>query len=40
MNQKLQKAVDIFKELGWEKATPENLLTLPLGTPEQKWAAP
>jgi hypothetical protein len=39
MNRKLQKAVDIFKELGWETATPENLLTLPVGTSEQKRAA-
>lgn len=39
MNSKLQDAVNIFKELGWEKATPENALLLPLGTKEQKQAA-
>ncbi|MDR0381748.1 MAG: DUF6493 family protein [Oscillospiraceae bacterium] len=39
MNQKLEIAVGIFKELGWENATAENVLTLPLGTPEQKRRA-
>ena len=39
MNQKLQDAVAVFKELGWEKVTPENILELPLGTPEQKRTA-
>ncbi|MDR2605592.1 MAG: hypothetical protein LBC55_09665 [Desulfovibrio sp.] len=38
-NPKLQEAVAIFKELGWNEVTPENVLSLPLGTPEQKRAA-
>ena len=39
MNPKLKDAVAIFKELGWEKASPENVLQLPLGTAEQKRVA-
>lgn len=39
MNPKLQDAVAIFKELGWQQATPENVLQLPLGTAEQKQTA-
>ncbi|MDR1136167.1 MAG: PRTRC system protein E [Clostridiales Family XIII bacterium] len=38
-NLKLQEAVDIFKELGWEEVTPENVLQLSLGSPEQKRKA-
>ena len=36
MSNKLQQAVEIFKILGWEGVTSENVLDLPLGTPEQK----
>lgn len=36
MNKKLMEAVAVFKELGWEKAAPDNVLALPLGTREQK----
>lgn len=36
MNSKLQDAVSIFKALGWEDATLENVLLLPLGTSNQK----
>ena len=39
MNPKLKEAIAIFKELGWEKATPENILDLPTGTPEQRKTA-
>ncbi|MCL1993805.1 MAG: hypothetical protein FWG66_12755 [Spirochaetes bacterium] len=39
MNPKLKNAVDIFKGLGWEKATPDNVLQLPLGTKEQQSEA-
>lgn len=39
MNPKLKEAVAIFKELGWENVTPENILDLPLGTKEQKQTA-
>ncbi|MDR0490437.1 MAG: PRTRC system protein E, partial [Oscillospiraceae bacterium] len=39
MSSKLQEAVAIFKELGWENVTTENILSLPLGTAEQKRAA-
>ena len=39
MNPKLQDAVAIFKELGWENVTSDNVLELPLGTPEQKRIA-
>jgi hypothetical protein len=38
-NPNLQEAVGVFKELGWEGVTPENVLQLPLGTPEQKRTA-
>jgi len=39
MNPKLKDSVTIFKELGWEHATPANILTLPTGTPAQKKLA-
>lgn len=39
MNHKLTDAVAIFKELGWEAATAETVLQMPLGTPEQKRTA-
>jgi hypothetical protein len=39
MNPKLQQAAAIFKELGWENVTPDNILSLPIGTAEQKRAA-
>ena len=39
MNPKLQEAVAIFKSLGWERATPENVMSLPLPTGEQKKTA-
>ena len=39
MNTKLQDTVAIFKELGWENVTFENVLSLPLGTTEQKKTA-
>jgi sRNA-binding carbon storage regulator CsrA len=38
-NPKLSEAVDIFKALGWEGVTLDNVLDLPLGTPEQKRTA-
>ena len=39
MNPKLQEAVAIFKSLGLENATPENVMSLPLPTGEQKKTA-
>ncbi|MCL2165575.1 MAG: hypothetical protein FWH55_14580, partial [Oscillospiraceae bacterium] len=39
MNPSLQDAVAIFKELGWENASPDNILDLPVGTAEQKRTA-
>ena len=39
MNPKLHEAVAIFKELGWGDVTPENVLSLPTGTAEQKRTA-
>ena len=39
MNPKLQDAVAIFKELGWESVTLDNVLSLPLGTKDQKQTA-
>ncbi|GHU06314.1 hypothetical protein FACS1894158_12350 [Betaproteobacteria bacterium] len=39
MNSKLQDAVAIFRELGWEHVTPENVLELPTGSKEQRQAA-
>ena len=39
MNPKLIEAVTIFKELGWEEVTPENVMELPLGTAEQRKVA-
>lgn len=39
MNAKLQDAVDIFKALGWEAVTAENVLRLPLGDAAQKQTA-
>ena len=35
----MREAVTIFKDLGWEKATPDNILDLPTGTPEQRKLA-
>ena len=41
MNLKLTKAIEIFKELGWNdvEITVDNVLELPLGTPQQKKEA-
>lgn len=39
MNTKLQDAVAIFKELGWEQVTMDNVLDLSIGTKEQKRTA-
>lgn len=39
MNEKLFAAVEIFKTLGWENLTAENILQLPIGTPEQQKIA-
>jgi len=39
MNPKLPEAVEIFKSLGWEKATFENILELPTGTKDEKKIA-
>jgi len=39
MDAKLKKAVEIFDSLGWGEVTPENVLTLPLGTVEQQKVA-
>lgn len=39
MNNQLLEAVAIFKALGWESVTPENIHQLPLGTKEQKQTA-
>jgi hypothetical protein len=39
MTQSLQEAVAIFKTLGWVDVSLENVLQLPLGTPEQKRRA-
>lgn len=39
MNPKLQEAVSLFKQFGWSDVTADNVLTLPLGTPEQRRAA-
>lgn len=33
------EAVEIFKELGWDKATPDQVLELPLGSAEQQKRA-
>ncbi|MFE7408817.1 hypothetical protein, partial [Isoptericola sp. NPDC057559] len=35
----LARAVEIFRELGWDGADPQDALTLPLGSPEQRRAA-
>ena len=39
MKPKLQEALSIFKELGWEFATLDNILTLPVGSAKQKKSA-
>jgi len=39
MDEKLKKATEIFDSLGWNNVTAENIMTLPVGTPEQKKAA-
>jgi len=39
MTAALQQAVDVFKELGWAGASPEQAMTLPLGTAEQRGLA-
>lgn len=39
MNTGLENAVAIFKELGWADATPEQAVSLPLGTVEQRRTA-
>lgn len=39
MNPKLLEAVEICKELGWEKVAIDNIMDLPLGTAEQKKTA-
>jgi hypothetical protein len=35
----LTTAIAIFRELGWDAAQPEDVMSLPLGTPEQRKAA-
>lgn len=32
-------AIEVFRELGWADASPEQVMELPLGTPEQRRAA-
>lgn len=39
VNPKLDAAVEIFRELGWDGARPEDIFDLPLGTPEQQKLA-
>lgn len=39
MSTKLQKAEEIFLQLGWDNVTVQNLQDLPLGTPQQKKTA-
>jgi hypothetical protein len=39
VRKKLQDAVAVFKALGWEDVTPENVMRLPTGAPEQKRTA-
>lgn len=39
VNPRLHEAVDIFRELGWDKADVADAPTLPLGTQEQQKAA-
>ena len=39
MNKRLLEAVEIFKQLGWEKATSETVLELPIGTQQQQQVA-
>lgn len=39
VNPRLDEAVDIFRELGWDKADVADAPTLPLGTQEQQEAA-
>ncbi|MDR2870398.1 MAG: hypothetical protein LBV04_08115, partial [Deferribacteraceae bacterium] len=38
-NPKLDEAIAIFKKLGWESVTAENILQLPIGTAEEKRIA-
>lgn len=35
----LAAAIEVFRDLGWEAATPETVMELPLGTPEQQRIA-
>lgn len=39
LNPRLNEAVDIFRELGWDTADVADAPTLPLGTPDQQKAA-
>ena len=39
MTTALEQAVEVFKHLGWADAAPDDALTLPLGTAEQKRTA-
>ncbi|MCL2571421.1 MAG: DUF6493 family protein [Defluviitaleaceae bacterium] len=39
MDTQLKKATEIFESLGWLSANSENIMDLPLGTPEQKKIA-
>ena len=39
VNPRLHEAVEIFRELGWDKADVSDAPTLPLGTKEQQKAA-
>jgi hypothetical protein len=39
MNPALAAAVDVFRTLGWDRATLDDAETLPLGTPEQQRVA-
>lgn len=32
-------AIEVFRELGWHEASPEQIMDLPLGTPEQQRVA-
>jgi len=39
MDEKLKRAVSIFNTLGWANANSENIMDLPIGTPEQQKTA-
>lgn len=39
VNPDLEQAIDIFKKLGWNTASFDEVMTLPLGTPEQQKIA-